>query len=67
VSDFEKNIALRDAAEAVAEDAFFEARPGLDCPLNRRVFDYGFVRGWDYRQPEIILTARVAALEGAAK
>ena len=68
MNDDEKNIALKKAAEAGAENAFFEMQPEINFYENRIFFEEGFFRGWDHRQPEIdTLTARVAELEGVAK
>ena len=39
--------ATMEAARNSAEDAYFEARPQIDCNDRRKVFDAGFERAWD--------------------
>lgn len=43
----EYELAVREGASNGAEDAFFKARPAMDCPPHRRVFQAGFYRGWE--------------------
>lgn len=42
----EQAIAVREAEELTASNAYFEARPELDTLTARRLFEAGFVRGW---------------------
>lgn len=47
----EKGFALRDGEMIAAEDAYFSARPQIDCNDRRRVFSAGFERGWEKARP----------------
>ena len=42
----EKNRALMEAHQIASEDAYFAARPKIDCNDRRKVFEAGFRRGW---------------------
>ncbi|KQR55656.1 hypothetical protein ASF94_04455 [Acidovorax sp. Leaf160] len=46
-ADFEHRRAMREAHEIGASDAYFAARPAIDCNDRRKVFTSGFERGWD--------------------
>ena len=43
----EKNRALMEAHQIASEDAYFAARPQIDCNDRRKVFEAGFRRAWD--------------------
>ena len=47
MTDREMQIVYRDSNECVQEDAYFEARPNLDTPDNRKLFREGYNRGFD--------------------
>ena len=47
----EREIALREGAQASAEEEYFDARPQIDGHDRRRVFGAGFQRGWDAAVP----------------
>lgn len=53
MSTTEENRILREAECNTAEDAYFEARPQIDCADRRRVFEAGFERAWTRQQDEI--------------
>ena len=64
----EKNIALKQAAESGAANAFFEAQPETDFYENRLFFEEGFFRGWDSQQVKIdMLLLLNSKFEGVAK
>ena len=44
---YELRRATMEAERNSAEDAYFEARPQIDCNDRRKVFDAGFERAWD--------------------
>lgn len=48
----EHDIALREGAQAAAEEAYFDPRPQVDTADRRRVFSAGFQRGWDAAVPQ---------------
>ena len=48
----EQEIALREGEMIGAEDAYFKARPQIDCNDRRKVFQSGFTRGWDAARPD---------------
>lgn len=48
---YELERAEMEAARNEAEDAYFEARPQIDCNDRRKVFDAGFERGWEKVRP----------------
>ena len=43
----EKNGALMEAHQIASEDAYFAARPKIDCNDSLKVFEAGFRRAWD--------------------
>lgn len=62
---YELRRAAMEAARNGAEDAYFEARPQIDCNDRRKVFDAGFERAWEaaLAQPTFqTLGARLAEL-----
>lgn len=46
MSDYERMIALREAGRICATDLYFKARPDLDTPEGRKLFEDGYDRGW---------------------
>ena len=44
---YELRRVVMEAARNSAEDAYFEARPQIDCNDRRKVFGAGFERAWD--------------------
>lgn len=48
----ETGFAVREAAEVQSESDYFAARAPVDYPLNRRIFEAGFIRGWDKAIPK---------------
>lgn len=44
---YELRRATMEAARNGAEDAYFKARPQIDCNDRRKVFDAGFERAWE--------------------
>lgn len=46
MSDHERMIALREAGRICASDQYFSARPELDNPEARKLFEDGYDRGW---------------------
>ena len=48
----EDEYAIREGEEVRSENEYFAARLPIDCPENRRIFEAGFVRGWDKVRPK---------------
>lgn len=48
----EEEYARREAEEIHAENSYFEARPEVDTQNRRRVFEAGFIRGYDSVRPK---------------
>lgn len=48
---YELERAEMEAARSEAEDAYFAARPQIDCNDRRKVFDAGFERAWEKARP----------------
>ena len=62
---YELRRAMMQAALNSAEDAYFEARPQIDCHDRRKVFDAGFERAWEAALAQLPLQrlgARLAEL-----
>lgn len=53
-ADREADSAKMESARNKAEDAYFSARPQIDCSDKLNVFDVGFERGWAARDAERI-------------
>lgn len=63
MSQYEKEVAQRESDRNSAEDAYFEARPQIDCIDRRRVFEAGFDRAWELQQKRLqALQAKVDSL-----
>lgn len=63
---YERDIALRDAHEVSAADAFFAARPHLDTTLARRLYEDGFRVAWRLNPGAALAQARPPAGEPVA-
>lgn len=50
-TELERQIAIRDGEERAASEAYFKARPQLDCASNRKLFESAFYRGFDAAYP----------------
>lgn len=51
MSEWETNIAKREAASNISEDRYFATRPLIkDTALNHQLFSAGFQRGWDVKK-----------------
>lgn len=50
----ELDIATMEAARNAAEDAYFKARPQIDCNDRRKVFEAGYERGWKERNDSVM-------------
>lgn len=60
---YEQDRALMEGEMCAAEQAYFEARPQIDCHDRRRVFDAGYQRGWEERNSAVmVLQAKLDAL-----
>jgi hypothetical protein len=46
-TDYERNVALRNAHHIHDSDAYFEARPQIDSNDRRKVFEAGYERAWE--------------------
>lgn len=57
MSEHERAIALMEAHQEASTEAYFKARPQIDCIDRRRVYEYGFKEAWNAQQ------ARIDALE----
>ena len=58
----EENFAIREAEEVQAEDDYFAARLPIDAQGNRRIFEAGFIRGYDKacpKHPQGLTDARI--------
>lgn len=53
MDSYEDNIAMLEANRVDAEDAYFKARPQIDCNDRRIVFEAGYDRAWQARDAEI--------------
>ena len=51
---YELDRATMEAGRNAAEDAYFEARPQIDCNDLRKVFDNGYERGWEERNRQVM-------------
>lgn len=49
---YEMEKAEMEGARNEAEDAYFEARPQIDCNDRRKVFEAGFDRGFEKSRPK---------------
>lgn len=47
MNDYERYIAIREGHFNVASDEYFDARPELDNPVNRRIFYGAHCKGYD--------------------
>lgn len=47
MSEYERNIALKESERYASEEAYFNARKEQDCDRNRKYFREGFDRAWD--------------------
>lgn len=60
---YELDRATMEAGRNSAEDAYFEARPQIDCNDRRKVFDAGYERGWEERNRVVMaLQAKLDAV-----
>lgn len=60
---YELDRATMEAGRNQAADAYFEARPQIDCGDRRRVFEAGYERGWEERNREVLaLQAKLDAV-----
>lgn len=48
----EDDFAIREAEEVQAEEDYFAARMPIDTQANRRIFEAGFIRGYDKVRPK---------------
>ena len=51
---YELDRATMEAGRNAAEDAYFNARPQIDCNDRRKVFAAGYERGWDERNRQVM-------------
>ena len=51
---YELDRAAMEAGRNAAEDAYFDARPQIDCNDRRKVFDAGYERGWEERNRAVM-------------
>ena len=63
MSNYEKNLALRQGHGIASEDGYFEARPQIDSMDRRKVFGAGFERGWEAALAAEPAQERIQALE----
>ena len=63
MSNYEKNLALRQGHGIASEDGYFEARPQIDSMDRRKVFGAGFERGWEAALAAAPAQERIQALE----
>ncbi len=52
--EYELDRATMEAGRNTAEDAYFKARPQIDCNDRRKVFDAGYERGWEERNRAVM-------------
>lgn len=61
----ESEFARREAEEINAENNYFDARPELDTQNRRRVFEAGFIRGYDSvcpKHPQGVTAAQIDSI-----
>ena len=51
---YELDRTTMESGRNAAEDAYFEARPQIDCNDRRKVFDAGYERGWEERNRKVM-------------
>lgn len=60
---YEQAHAIRQGHEIASSDAYFEARPQIDCNDRRNVFRAGFERGWDAARSQPVAQGDALGLE----
>jgi hypothetical protein len=64
-TDYERNVALRNAHHIHDSDAYFEARPQIDSNDRRKVFEAGYERAWESLRQQLTKPADAELIEAA--